>query len=714
MFVNNHFPHATYGQCMTLSIIIVSYNVREFLEQALISIERAVAGIDHELFVVDNNSMDGSAEFVRRRFPGVHLIASAENLGFAGGNNLALEKATGRYICLINPDTIVQEDTFSTLIGFLNGHPEAGAVGCKILNPDGTLQLACRRSFPTPWVAFAKIIGLAALFPKSPLFGRYNLTFLDEDMTSEVEAISGSFMLLRREAVHQVGYLDDSFFMYGEDLDYCFRILSAGWKIYYVPDTRIIHFKGESSKRSPFEQRRLFYEAMRLFVNKHFRKNSAWIPSWTLIVAIRLRALAALLSAALRSAVWPLLDLTLMTLALAAAVYLRFSPRFPWDAFLIVHLVYSTIWLAALFMQGVYNSWRLSVARTTVAVLIGLVINSAITFFFKQIGFSRLVVLYAGALNLLLLPGWRMLLKLAAQMQGRFFSRRLGQLVLRRTAILVGDRASSEALVSRLRRRLDAAYEVRAVVLPQPEEEITAIEGIPVYGGLAHIHDLLRRERVQEVIFATDRLPYQEMLAIISASTHEQVCFKLVPSSMDVIIGKASIEYIEDVPLMEINYKLQSPIYRVLKRILDFTLASLILFLAWPVWLWQRWVRGRRRRPVTYAGVQRQNFSVQEWESTGEGGEWWRLLPRIAAIWRGRMSFVGPSPESSPARSSLAWSLKPGLTSMEEADHAPALSEEERERLRLFYMKNYSPFLDAEILIKSVIARMQNVERSES
>ena len=711
MFHNNPFYHVINGQCMTLSIIIVSYNVREFLEQALISIERAVARIDHEIFVVDNNSMDGSAEFVHRRFPGVRLIASPENLGFAGANNLALSEAKGRFICLINPDTIVQEDTFFTLLTFLEEHPEAGAAGCKILNPDGSLQLACRRSFPTPWVAFTKIIGLAALFPGSSLFGRYNLTFLDEEEISEVEAISGSFMLLRGEAIRQIGPLDDSFFMYGEDLDYCFRIHSAGWKIYYVPATRIIHFKGESSKRSPFEQRRLFYEAMRLFVNKHFRRNSAWIPSWTLIVAIRMRALAAFLSAALRSAVWPLLDLLLMTLSLTVAVYLRFSPRFPWEAFLIVHLIYSTIWLVALILQGVYHSWRLSVARTTVAVLIGLVINSAITFFFKEIGFSRLVVLYAGLLNLLLLPGWRMVLKLAAQLHGRLFYRTLGHLALRRTAILVGDRMSSEALASRLRRRLDAAYDVRAIVLPRPEEGITTIEDIPVYTGLAHIHDLLRRERVQEVIFATDRLPYQEMLAIISASTHEQVSFKLVPSSMDVIIGKASVEYIEDMPLMEIHYKLQTPIYRFIKRSLDLVLASLILLLAWPVWLWQRCMAGRRRRPVTYIGERRQSFTVKEWE--GSEGGWWRLLPRIAAIWRGRMSFVGPRPESHPASSSLAWSLKPGLTSMEEAGHAPALSEDERERLRLFYMKNYSPFLDAEILIKNAIAGIQKEERSE-
>jgi GT2 family glycosyltransferase/lipopolysaccharide/colanic/teichoic acid biosynthesis glycosyltransferase len=692
---------------MTLSIIIVSYNVREFLEQALISIDRAVGHLDCEIFVVDNNSMDGSAEYVRRNFPTVRLIANTENVGFARANNQALDLARGRLICLINPDTIVQEDTFTTLIAFFDSHSEAGAVGCKILNPDGTLQLACRRSFPTPWVAFTKIAGLAGLFPHSSLFGRYNLTFLDENMTSEVEAISGSFMLLSREAVEEVGKLDDSFFMYGEDLDYCYRIHSAGWKIYYVPDTRIIHFKGESSKRSPFEQRRLFYEAMRLFVRKHFGKNRAWMPSWALIIAIRMRALAAFITALLRKTFWPLLDFCLMTLSLATAIYIRFSPRFPWESFLIVHAIYSAIWLSALVAQGLYNSWRLSVARSGIAVFIGLVINSAITFFFKEIGFSRLVVLYAGSLNLILLPGWRMLLKVAAQFKGRFFAQRLGQLALRRTAILVGDRESTEALALRLRRRFDTTYEVHGIVLPGPDDGITPIQGIPVYAGLDHLHELLKREKVQEVIFATDRLPYQEMLAIISASTQERVSFRLVPSSMDVIIGKASVEYIEDVPLMEIHYKLQSAVYRFIKRQFDFILSSLILLLSWPVALWLRWVRGIRRKNVVYAHGQNHRFTVREWDVAEDVYKWWTSLPRIAAIWRGDMSFVGPRLGDPAVLSTVAWALRPGLISLEEVDHPQPVNAEEEEHYRLFYLKNYSPFLDAEILIKSLASRQQ-------
>src|SRR3990172_4972493 len=235
---------------MDLSVIIVNYNVRDFLENALASAREAMKGIDGEVIVVDNASDDGSVEMVGRKFPGVRMVANDRNIGFAAANNIALRLSRGRYMLLLNPDTIVKEDTFQIIIRFLDTHPDAGLAGCRILNPDGTLQLACRRSFPTPWVAFTKISGLSALYPESRIFGKYNLGYLDPDRTYEVDAISGSFMAVRREAYEKAGGLDEEYFMYGEDLDWCYRIKQAGWKVYYVSGTRIIHYKGESVRRS--------------------------------------------------------------------------------------------------------------------------------------------------------------------------------------------------------------------------------------------------------------------------------------------------------------------------------------------------------------------------------------------------------------------------------------------------------------------------------
>ncbi|PJA99490.1 MAG: glycosyl transferase, partial [Ignavibacteria bacterium CG_4_9_14_3_um_filter_36_18] len=203
---------------LDLSIIIVNYNVKEFLQNLLHSIDKAAQTISTEVIVVDNASDDGSVDFIREKFPGVKLFANDKNLGFSKANNIALKEAKGKYLLLINPDTLVREDTFTKIIEFFETHPEAGLAGCKILNPDGTLQLACRRSFPGPWTSFTKVTGLSALFPRSKMFARYNLTYLDENQTYEVDAISGSFMMFTREVFEKVGGLDERFFMYGEDL----------------------------------------------------------------------------------------------------------------------------------------------------------------------------------------------------------------------------------------------------------------------------------------------------------------------------------------------------------------------------------------------------------------------------------------------------------------------------------------------------------------
>jgi len=275
-----------------LSVVIVSYNVASFLDQTLTTLQESMRELqgEVEVYVVDNASSDESVDMVKRKYPWVRLIESGSNLGFAGANNLALEKVTGRYVLLLNPDTVLQQDTLRTMVDFLDAHPETGAAGCKVINPDGSLQLACRRGFPTPGVAFFKMIGLSGLFPKSKTFGAYNLTYLDPDALTEVDAISGSFMMLRKEVLDRIGYLDDDFFMYGEDLDLCYRIKEAGWKIHYVPATEIIHFKGESTKTVPtLKSVRDFYTAMHIFVGKHYRNRSKrYPPNWLLIAGIYL------------------------------------------------------------------------------------------------------------------------------------------------------------------------------------------------------------------------------------------------------------------------------------------------------------------------------------------------------------------------------------------------------------------------------------------
>ena len=254
---------------MKLSVIIVNYKVKHYLEQCLRSVAEASRGIAVEVIVVDNASGDGSVEYLRERFPDVTIIASEENLGFARANNLAIRNSHGQYVLLLNPDTIVAEDTFRDFISFMDSTPDAGGCGAYMLHTDGSFAPESRRGLPTPFVAFCKMSGLASLFPKSRTFGRYYMRYLNENEVNRIEIMSGAFMFLRRDALDKAGLLDEDFFMYGEDIDLSYRILKAGYNNYFLP-SRILHYKGESTVKSSYRYVHTFYRAMELFFNKHY------------------------------------------------------------------------------------------------------------------------------------------------------------------------------------------------------------------------------------------------------------------------------------------------------------------------------------------------------------------------------------------------------------------------------------------------------------
>ena len=260
---------------MKLSVIIVNYNVKHYLYQCLDSLRRALKGIDAEIFVVDNHSRDGSIEYLTVHFPEVNYIELSHNLGFARANNIAIERSKGEYVLLLNPDTIVCEETIKNVLTFMDEHPESGAVGVKMLNSFGEKAMESRRGIPTPMTAFYKMCGLCKRFPQSKRFAHYYMSYLPWDKPAEIEVVSGAFCMLRREALNKIGHLDENFFMYGEDIDLSFRLLNGGWKNWYIPQ-QILHYKGESTAKSSFRYVHVFYKAMLTFFNKHYSHLRLW------------------------------------------------------------------------------------------------------------------------------------------------------------------------------------------------------------------------------------------------------------------------------------------------------------------------------------------------------------------------------------------------------------------------------------------------------
>lgn len=271
---------------MDLSVIIVSYNVKDFLEQSLLSVRKASQGLSVEIIVADNNSSDGSCDMIKKNFPDVRLIRNTVNRGYAAANNQALREASGRYNLLLNPDTIVEEDTFSKCISFMDDNPDAGALGVMMVDGSGKYLPESKRALPSPVAAFFKMTGAHYLFPCSGIFNRYYHGDLDKMKTSRIEVVAGAFMFLRREAVIKTGFMDEDFFMYGEDIDYSLRLLKSGYHNYYYPETRIVHFKGRSTSQKRLRSVIWFYHAMAIYVRKHYSSGPAKLLKPGLLAAI--------------------------------------------------------------------------------------------------------------------------------------------------------------------------------------------------------------------------------------------------------------------------------------------------------------------------------------------------------------------------------------------------------------------------------------------
>ncbi|MFT9495339.1 glycosyltransferase family 2 protein [Anaerosolibacter sp.] len=262
---------------MDISIIIVNYNTKDLTLQTIQSVCKSKTQFAYEVIVVDNASTDDSIQAIRDEFPQITVIQNDKNLGFSKANNIGIKQATGRYILLLNSDTVVMEDTLELMVNFMDENKDVGASGCKVILPDGSLDKACKRSFPTPLNAIYNALKLDVLYPASKRFGQYNLTYLDNNKIHYIDCLVGAFMMVRREAIEQVGMLDEEFFMYGEDIDWCYRIKLAGWKIVYYPLVKIIHYKGGSSKKRNPKLIYEFYRAMYLFYKKHYKNTYPWL-----------------------------------------------------------------------------------------------------------------------------------------------------------------------------------------------------------------------------------------------------------------------------------------------------------------------------------------------------------------------------------------------------------------------------------------------------
>jgi GT2 family glycosyltransferase/lipopolysaccharide/colanic/teichoic acid biosynthesis glycosyltransferase len=556
-----------------ISVIIVNYNVAYFLEQCLHSVRKALLHVSGEIIVVDNNSVDGSVAMVMHKFPECKVIANKQNTGFSFANNQALKIALGEYCLLLNPDTVVEEDTFSKVIEFMDAHPQAGGLGVKMIDGKGNFLPESKRGLPTPSVAFYKIFGLARLFPKSKLFGRYHLGFLDKEKIHEVEILSGAFMLMRKKALDRVGLLDEAFFMYGEDIDLSYRIIKGGFKNYYFPQTSIIHYKGESTKKSSVNYVFVFYNAMVIFAKKHFSNKNARLFSLLINIAIYLRAGAAIATRFIKTLILPLSEAMLIYAAMHMLVaywekHVKYTQggSYPDELMQLIIPAYIFIWLLTVWLSGGYDK-----PVELLKILKGFVVGTALILVAyalipEAFRFSRAIILLGAAAAIGISLSMRVILSLM-KVNGFVLGSKQSKRFL-----IAGNYEESKRVADLLEKtNITPAF----VMFLSVDDDC---DKYPQYftGNLSQLEESIMIYKLDEIIFCAKDLSAHKIIELMSRLVQTNVDFKIAPPESLFLVGSNSIDSAGDLYVIDIN-SIAKPENKRNKRLFDIVLSLLML-----------------------------------------------------------------------------------------------------------------------------------------
>ena len=556
---------------MKLSVIIVNYNVQYFLEQALLSVGRASLNLDVEVFVVDNNSVDDSVKMVKEKFPKVHLIANRNNPGFSIANNQAIRMSKGEYILLLNPDTVIEEDTLDKCVAFMDAHPNAGGLGVKMIDGSGNFLPESKRGFPSPYVAFCKTFGLSKIFPKSKKFNQYHLGYLDQNENHQVDVLAGAFMMLRKSVLDEIGLLDEIFFMYGEDIDLSYRIVKAGYQNYYFSETTIIHYKGESTKKGSLNYVKTFYNAMILFARKHFKGEKAWLFILMLQAAIYFRASLTLITNFLKKIYLLVLDAFLIFVGMYYlknfwSTYYFGDSNYYLPSFMYFNVpLYIGIWITAIYFSGGYDT-NTSIRKSIRGVLAGTVLLAAVYGFLDLEYRSSRTLIILGAI-------WAILSSTMIRFLFHFI--RYGNFQYGRekmkNLIIVGSKEESK-------RVLDLVYQAQAhknfIGTVAPGEKLNDPE--TYLSTLDQLDEVVHIYKIDEIIFCSENISAQSIMKWMTR-LGSNVEYKIVPQKSISIIGSSSKNKAGELYTIDIQFLIASHQGRRNKRLTDLLLSLCLL-----------------------------------------------------------------------------------------------------------------------------------------
>lgn len=551
-----------------ISIIIVNYNVRHFLKRCIESIYNSkVQDLNIEVFVVDNASIDGSNDMIRSDFEDVKLIANSQNVGFAVANNQAIKVARGKHVLILNPDTVLQEDTLQICFTYMENHFSVGAIGVKMIDGAGKFLPESKRDLPTVWNSFAKLSGMAALFPTSSIFNGYALGHLDQNKNHSIQVLCGAFMYVRKSVIDAVGMFDERFFMYGEDIDWSRRIVEGGHEIHYLSDTTIIHYKGESTKKASLSYVKTFYNAMGLYVEKHYSGNSGRWFARLIKLGISMRAAISGLKRLFTQLIWPIIDAVLIGSALKGfsflwASYYFQNPNYYEESSLHWNIVlYALIWAFVFWFIGYYqkSSWK----KRLVGVSSGLV---CILIFYAllpdQYRSSRVIILAGTVISFIVSSLSALLLRKNKSTEKA------------KNILIVSDKNVASDIIKSLE-KADVKSNILGIVNPNSQ----ASKDLDYLNDISQLGPLSKVLKADEIIFSTENMQMKEIMKQMMI-LDTKLSFKIAGDDSLSIIGSNSKNTSGELYNVNIKYNLADGYYKHVKRIFDFSISVILLLLS--------------------------------------------------------------------------------------------------------------------------------------
>ena len=680
---------------MKISIVIVSYNVKDFISQCIRSIYKSnLNKNDYEIIVVDNDSHDNTLQMIEKEFQEVIIIRNKNNEGFSKAVNQGFAISKGENLCIINPDVIIKDDTLSKLLLNIEGNDKIGAIGPRVINTDGTIQHSCKRSFPTPLNSLFRLFKLDKLFPKSKVFGKYNLTYLYIDKEHEVDVLSGAFMLIRRKIFKLVNGFDQRFFMFGEDIDLCHKIKDLGYKVIYSPTTEIIHYKGESVKSAPYDMINVFYSAMDIYYDKYSSKYKYWkFISQLVKLGLFFRKSFSLFKMLLSNLITLFIDMFFIFFSFTTSIFLWYSfhyyeivdfSKVIYHKYLIFNFMVS--WFFSSKIMNLYKKGTFSLTRLLLTTIITFLLSSTSTYFISFFAYSRGVLLLSSLSTFICLLIWRISAKylylnkiLQFQSIAKYMERR---------AIFLG--ADDETI--KIGQKIEAF----------PESEINVIGytdiSNPIYtkkflGRIEYLKDIIIKNKITEIIIREEYLLKFEIFSIIKKLKGLNLVFKVIPKGNNIILSKDEIENISGIELMSYEVPFLERSNIIIKRLFDIIVSVIFLFLTMPLHIILFIIYGYKNKKMW--SVENKHINIKSFNFKNN---FLNNIPLLFSVLNGTISFVG-SKLTSVNDAYPKHILKPGLLSL---NHTERFKHNDEKRLETYYIKNQSLIFDLEIILKTV------------